>query len=60
MNLVIWLSNYDWTRVFYGENLTNLNGIWIDDDVLLCNYTTHPRANVEYTGEKWKNKLYHI
>lgn len=45
-------------KSFYGEDLGNSNRLWIEDDGVLCNYTTHPRINVEYSGEFWKNKLY--
>ncbi|MDQ1770089.1 DNA-3-methyladenine glycosylase [Labilibaculum sp. A4] len=45
-------------KSFYGENLENSNRIWVEDDGMLCNYTLHPRINVEYAGDIWKNKLY--
>jgi DNA-3-methyladenine glycosylase len=45
-------------KSFYGEDLASSNRLWIEDDGILYNYTTHPRINVEYSGEIWKNKLY--
>ncbi|MFA9371369.1 MAG: DNA-3-methyladenine glycosylase [Labilibaculum antarcticum] len=45
-------------KSFYGEDLGSSTRLWIEDVGILYNYTTHPRINVEYSGEIWRNKLY--
>ncbi|BAX79882.1 3-methyladenine DNA glycosylase [Labilibaculum antarcticum] len=45
-------------KSFYGEDLGSSTRLWIEDEGQLYNYTAHPRINIEYSGEIWRNKLY--
>lgn len=43
-------------KSFYGEDLTNSDRIWIEDQKLTVNYKTAPRIGIHYAGEPWVNK----
>ena len=45
-------------KSFYGEDLNSSNRIWIEDDGYKSKFTRHPRINIDYAGEIWKNKAY--
>lgn len=47
-------------KSFYGENLTESKRIWIEDDGRKFNFSKHPRINIDYSGEKWKNEPYRL
>lgn len=42
-------------KSFNGENLCASDRIWIEDLGSQLTYTTHPRMNIDYAGEYWKN-----
>ncbi|RKE03311.1 DNA-3-methyladenine glycosylase [Marinifilum flexuosum] len=43
-------------KTYYGEDLTLSERLWIEDDGYKCSFTRHPRINIDYAGEIWKNK----
>lgn len=43
-------------KSFYGEDLTLSERLWIEDDGYKFSFTRHPRINIDYAGEIWKNK----
>ncbi|PXX95721.1 3-methyladenine DNA glycosylase [Marinifilum breve] len=43
-------------KSFYGEDLGLSERLWIEDDGQKCSFTRHPRINIDYAGEIWKNK----
>ncbi|WP_421917777.1 DNA-3-methyladenine glycosylase [Marinifilum sp.] len=45
-------------KSFYGEDLSKSHRIWIEDDSYQASFTLHPRINIDYAGEIWKNKLF--
>jgi DNA-3-methyladenine glycosylase len=45
-------------KSFYGEDLSVSERIWIEDDQIKVEYSRHPRINIDYSGEIWKNKAY--
>jgi DNA-3-methyladenine glycosylase len=45
-------------KSFYGEDLSKSDRIWIEDDGYQSDFTCHPRINIDYAGEIWKNKLF--
>lgn len=45
-------------KSFYGEDLCSSNRIWVEDDGSKVKFTRHPRINIDYAGEVWKNKAY--
>jgi DNA-3-methyladenine glycosylase len=45
-------------KSFYGEDLTSSQRIWLEDDGFECTFARHPRINIDYAGDIWKNKLY--
>jgi len=47
-------------KSFYGEDLANSKRIWLEDDGNSFGYTTHPRININYAGNTWKNKPFRL
>lgn len=45
-------------KSFYGEDLCTSHRIWLEDDGYKATFTKHPRINIDYAGETWKNKPY--
>lgn len=45
-------------KSFYGEDLSCSKRIWVEDDGSRSIFTKHPRINIDYAGEIWKNKAY--
>lgn len=45
-------------KSFYGENIESSHRIWIEDDGKTHSFTKHPRINIDYAGDIWKNKAY--
>ncbi|MBG0858375.1 MAG: DNA-3-methyladenine glycosylase [Bacteroidales bacterium] len=43
-------------RLFYGEDLTTSERIWIEDAGLAPSIKTSSRIGINYAGEVWKNK----
>nr|WP_320117977.1 DNA-3-methyladenine glycosylase [uncultured Marinifilum sp.] len=45
-------------KSFYGEDLSVSDRIWLEDDGNIYNFLRHPRINIDYAGDIWKNKKY--
>lgn len=45
-------------KSFYGEDLTLSERLWIEDDGYKFSFICHPRINIDYAGEIWKNKSF--
>ncbi|MCY1635966.1 DNA-3-methyladenine glycosylase [Marinifilum sp. D737] len=45
-------------KTYYGEDLVLSERLWLEDDGQQCSFTHHPRINIDYAGEIWKNKAY--
>ena len=45
-------------KSFYGEDLSDSERIWIEDDGNKYSFTCHPRINIDYAGEIWRDKPY--
>ncbi|RUT78362.1 DNA-3-methyladenine glycosylase [Ancylomarina longa] len=45
-------------KSFYGEDLSVSNRIWLEDDGKKYSFTSHPRINIDYAEDIWKNKPY--
>jgi DNA-3-methyladenine glycosylase len=41
---------------YYGEDLTQSDKIWIEDNGRNCKYKTGTRIGIDYAGEPWKDK----
>ncbi len=41
-----------------GENLITSNKLWIEDNGLICNFTTSPRIGIDYATEEYRTKLW--
>ena len=41
---------------FYGEDLTNSNRLWVEDNDQPANIQTSPRIGIDYAGEYWASK----